>query len=329
MSSTPYEIERKFLLLDDPDLAALESAAISSSEIVQTYLVDRARRRRARTSPARARRRRRAPPADAHAQGRGVVRRGRGVRARGLRGRVRRAARPAPTPTRRAVVKTRWVVPARRAPPRDRPHRRAARALAARDRAARHRAARRRRSTCRRGSAATARSPATRRTRTGCSHCPTARQDEPVPGRPLSEIVDPGWAQALAPVADDIARMGDFLRDGGRRRPRLPPGRRPGAARVHATVRRRPRARSSARTRTRRRGTRSGCQLLGRPRRAAACRAAWRTSTASSSPTSASRRRRTGDLSPWADRGVLLLNRVLTVSPGPRRARTAARAGRR
>ena len=34
-----------------------------------------------------------------------------------------------------------------------------------------------------------------------------------MPGRPLSEIVDPGWADALAPVADDIARMGDFLRD--------------------------------------------------------------------------------------------------------------------
>ena len=30
--------------------------------------------------------------------------------------------------------------------------------------------------------------------------------------RPLSELVDPGWAEALAPVADDIARMGDFLR---------------------------------------------------------------------------------------------------------------------
>lgn len=30
--------------------------------------------------------------------------------------------------------------------------------------------------------------------------------------RPLRELVDPGWAEALAPVADDIARLGDFLR---------------------------------------------------------------------------------------------------------------------
>jgi uracil-DNA glycosylase len=33
-----------------------------------------------------------------------------------------------------------------------------------------------------------------------------------VPARPLSEIVEPGWAQALAPVAERIAAMGDFLR---------------------------------------------------------------------------------------------------------------------
>ncbi|MEU5659289.1 uracil-DNA glycosylase [Streptomyces sp. NPDC047737] len=30
--------------------------------------------------------------------------------------------------------------------------------------------------------------------------------------RPLSELVEPGWAEALAPVADRIASMGDFLR---------------------------------------------------------------------------------------------------------------------
>ncbi|MDR6596182.1 uracil-DNA glycosylase [Saccharothrix longispora] len=31
-------------------------------------------------------------------------------------------------------------------------------------------------------------------------------------GRPLEEIVEAGWAAALAPVADRIARMGEFLR---------------------------------------------------------------------------------------------------------------------
>jgi uracil-DNA glycosylase len=30
--------------------------------------------------------------------------------------------------------------------------------------------------------------------------------------RPLTELVDPGWAQALAPVEDRIAALGDFLR---------------------------------------------------------------------------------------------------------------------
>ncbi|MFF5973189.1 uracil-DNA glycosylase [Streptomyces sp. NPDC012769] len=30
--------------------------------------------------------------------------------------------------------------------------------------------------------------------------------------RPLSELVEPGWAQALAPVAEEVAQMGDFLR---------------------------------------------------------------------------------------------------------------------
>lgn len=31
-------------------------------------------------------------------------------------------------------------------------------------------------------------------------------------GRPLAELVDPGWAEALAPAADRIAGLGDFLR---------------------------------------------------------------------------------------------------------------------
>lgn len=33
-----------------------------------------------------------------------------------------------------------------------------------------------------------------------------------MPARPLNEIVEAGWAQALAPVADQIAAMGQFLR---------------------------------------------------------------------------------------------------------------------
>ncbi|MGB0971387.1 MAG: uracil-DNA glycosylase, partial [Mycobacterium sp.] len=30
--------------------------------------------------------------------------------------------------------------------------------------------------------------------------------------RPLSELVDPGWARALTPVEPQIAHMGEFLR---------------------------------------------------------------------------------------------------------------------
>ncbi|UBQ01310.1 uracil-DNA glycosylase [Curtobacterium sp. TXMA1] len=30
---------------------------------------------------------------------------------------------------------------------------------------------------------------------------------------PLRDLVDPGWAEALAPVEDDVHRMGDWLRD--------------------------------------------------------------------------------------------------------------------
>jgi len=33
-----------------------------------------------------------------------------------------------------------------------------------------------------------------------------------VPRRPLTDLVDPGWATALAPVEDRIAALGDFLR---------------------------------------------------------------------------------------------------------------------
>ncbi len=43
--------------------------------------------------------------------------------------------------------------------------------------------------------------------------------------RPLAELVDPGWAAALAPVAGDIARLGDFLRaEVAAGRPYLPAG---------------------------------------------------------------------------------------------------------
>ncbi|MFC8718430.1 uracil-DNA glycosylase [Kitasatospora sp. NPDC057198] len=43
--------------------------------------------------------------------------------------------------------------------------------------------------------------------------------------RPLHEVVEPGWAQALAPVAGQVAAMGDFLRaEIAAGRSYLPPG---------------------------------------------------------------------------------------------------------
>jgi uracil-DNA glycosylase len=135
-----------------------------------------------------------------------------------------------------------------------------------------------------------------------------------VPARPLEEIVDPGWARALAPVAANISAMGDFLRaEVAARRGYLPRGDRvlrafqqpfdavrvlivgqdpyptPGHAvglsfSVEPDVRPLPPSLVNMFTEL--------ASDLGAPKPA------------------------TGDLSPWAERGVLLLNRVLTVRPG-------------
>jgi uracil-DNA glycosylase len=132
--------------------------------------------------------------------------------------------------------------------------------------------------------------------------------------RPLSELVDPGWAAALAPVEDTIAAMGEFLRaevSAGRgylpagdkvlraftrpfddvrvlivgQDPYPTPGHPVGLSfSVDPEVRPVPRSLQNIYTEL--------VDDLGVAR-----------------PSS-------GDLSPWADRGVLLLNRVLTVSPG-------------
>ena len=130
----------------------------------------------------------------------------------------------------------------------------------------------------------------------------------------MRSIVDPGWADALEPVAGRIAAMGDFLRAevaAGRRY--LPAGENvlrafkqpfaavrvlivgqdpyptPGYAvglsfSVAPDVRRLPGSLVNI--------FREYSEDLGYP-----------------TPT-------TGDLTPWAERGVLLLNRVLTVQPG-------------
>ncbi|HEY8787730.1 MAG TPA: uracil-DNA glycosylase [Actinopolymorphaceae bacterium] len=132
--------------------------------------------------------------------------------------------------------------------------------------------------------------------------------------RPLSELVAPDWAQALAPVADQVAAMGTFLRaEVAAGRPYLPAGANvlraftapladvrvlivgqdpyptPGHAvglsfSVAPDVRPLPRS------------------LLNIYRELTEDMGVDRPSN--------------GDLTPWAERGVLLLNRVLTVRPG-------------
>ncbi|HET8994967.1 MAG TPA: uracil-DNA glycosylase [Rhodococcus sp. (in: high G+C Gram-positive bacteria)] len=132
--------------------------------------------------------------------------------------------------------------------------------------------------------------------------------------KPLSEIVDLGWAQALAPVAENITAMGAFLRaeiaagrrylpagenvlrafthpfDGVRvlivgQDPYPTPGHAVGLSfSVAPDVRPIPRSLANI--------YREYGEDLGLPQ-----------------PTN-------GDLTPWSEQGVLLLNRVLTVQPG-------------
>ena len=131
---------------------------------------------------------------------------------------------------------------------------------------------------------------------------------------PLSTIVEAGWAEALEPVADQIARMGDFLREqvkSGKKYlpagdlvlrafkqpfadvkvlivgqdPYPTPGHPVGLSfSVAPSVKRLPGSLVNI--------FREYSEDLGYPTPA------------------------TGDLTPWAERGVLLLNRVLTVQPG-------------
>ena len=133
-------------------------------------------------------------------------------------------------------------------------------------------------------------------------------------GKPLSEIVEAGWARALAPVEPVVAQMGEFLRAeiaAGRRY--LPAG-----------------------TNVLRAFTRPFDEvrvlLVGQdpyptpghavglsfsvapdvapiPRSLANIYREYGSDLGHPAPS-------TGDLTPWVDRGVLLLNRVLTVEPG-------------
>jgi uracil-DNA glycosylase len=132
--------------------------------------------------------------------------------------------------------------------------------------------------------------------------------------RGLNEIIDPGWAQALDPVADRIAALGDFLRaETAAGRPFLPRGDRVlrafeqplDAVRVLVV------GQDPYPTPGHAVGLSFSVAPDVRPLPASLVNIFREYEDDLGFPPPS-----TGDLSPWADRGVLLLNRALTVQAG-------------
>jgi uracil-DNA glycosylase len=131
---------------------------------------------------------------------------------------------------------------------------------------------------------------------------------------PLGNIIDPGWAEALDPVADRIAAMGDFLRAevaAGRRY--LPSGdnvlrafKQPFAAVRVLIVGQDPYPTPGHAV-----GLSFSVAPDVRQLPPSLVNIFREYSDDLGYPTPAN-----GDLTPWSERGVLLLNRVLTVQPG-------------
>ncbi|MEU7765210.1 uracil-DNA glycosylase [Nocardia sp. NPDC049190] len=132
--------------------------------------------------------------------------------------------------------------------------------------------------------------------------------------KPLFEIMDPGWAKALEPVTERITAMGDFLRaENVAGRGYLPSGenvlrafQRPFDAVRVLVVGQDPYPTP---------GHPMGLSFSVAPdvspipRSLANIFAEYSKDLGHPTPSC-------GDLSPWSDQGVLMLNRVLTVSPG-------------
>lgn len=128
--------------------------------------------------------------------------------------------------------------------------------------------------------------------------------------KPLAQIIDPGWAAALAPMEPEIRAMGDFLRGSG---PYLPPGADVLRAFTYPFA--------SARVLI------VGQDPYPTPGHAIGLSFAVAPDVRPLPPSLlniytelvddlAVRKPSNGDLRPWAQRGVVLMNRVLTVAPG-------------
>src|SRR5580692_5640795 len=131
---------------------------------------------------------------------------------------------------------------------------------------------------------------------------------------PLQNIIDAGWAQALEPVGGRIAAMGDFLRAevaAGRRY--LPAGENVLRAfqQPFESVRVLIMGQDPYPTPGHAVGLAFSVAPQVRPLPASLVNIFREYSEDLGYPTPA-----TGDLTPWTERGVLLLNRVLTVQPG-------------
>ncbi|MGU3434232.1 uracil-DNA glycosylase [Actinomycetes bacterium M1A6_2h] len=132
--------------------------------------------------------------------------------------------------------------------------------------------------------------------------------------RPLPDIIETGWAAALEPVAGRIAEMGDFLREeNASGRGYLPAG--ANVLRAFTRPFDQVRVLIVGQDPYPTPGHAVGLSFSVSPETRPVPRSLANIFTEYSAdlgyPTPTS-----GDLSPWADQGVLLLNRVLTVTPG-------------
>jgi uracil-DNA glycosylase len=132
--------------------------------------------------------------------------------------------------------------------------------------------------------------------------------------KPLSETVEAGWARALAPVADRIAAMGEFLRaENAAGRGYLPAG--ANVLRAFQQPFDRVRVLVVGQDPYPTPGHPVGLSFSVAPdvspipRSLANIYAEYSKDLGYPTPSN-------GDLSPWAEQGVLMLNRVLTVAPG-------------
>ncbi len=135
-----------------------------------------------------------------------------------------------------------------------------------------------------------------------------------MPARPLAELVDSGWARALEPVADQVAAMGEFLRaEIAAGRSYLPAGQNVLRAFTQplADVRVLIVGQDPYPTPGHAVGLSFSVGPDVRPLPASLVNIFREYSEDLGYPEPS-----TGDLSPWAERGVLLLNRSLTVAPG-------------